>query len=342
MTHGARPGGRRGGGPPARKPNSPGKSAAKSAGKFASKSAGKFASKPAGKFASKPVGKFESKSTGKSAGIPAPKSAATGARPDRRRRGTRNPEPTLEAPAPKSGPMRVQRALARAGVASRRSADALVAAGRVHVNGAVAVVGQTVDPDRDLITIDASPIPRPAAAVWLLLNKPTGVLTTARDETGAGRRTVFDLVPTTLRRPGLTYVGRLDFMTEGVLLLTTDGDAANRLTHPSHAVDRTYIATVQGNAMTAGRALRQGIELEDGPMRPADVVVRSVGNRRWELELTIAEGRTREVRRACEMLGLRVERLVRTRFGPITLGDLEAGSVRPLTALERRRLEGES
>lgn len=240
----------------------------------------------------------------------------------------------------KSGPMRVQRALARAGIASRRAADALVAAGRVHVNGVVAAVGQTVDPDRDQITIDGTAIPRPTVATWLLLHKPAGVLTTSHDETGAGRRTVFDLVPTPLRQPGLTYVGRLDFMTEGVLLMTTDGDAANRLTHPSHAVDRTYVATVQGNATAAARALRHGIELDDGPMRPVDVMVRSIGNRRWEVELTIAEGRTREVRRACEALGLKVERLVRTRFGAIMLGDLPAGAVRPLTSLERRRLDG--
>jgi 23S rRNA pseudouridine2605 synthase len=203
----------------------------------------------------------------------------------------------------------------------------------------VATIGQTVDPERDQITVDGAAIPRPTSATWLVLNKPTGVLTTARDERGAGRRTVFDLIPPALRRPGLTYVGRLDFMTEGVLLLTTDGDLANRLTHPRHAVARTYVATVQGNAMAAARALRHGIELEDGLMRPSEVSARSVGNRRWELELTIAEGRTREVRRACEMLGLQVERLVRIGFGPITLGDLPPGGVRPLTSLERQRLQ---
>jgi 23S rRNA pseudouridine2605 synthase len=236
-------------------------------------------------------------------------------------------------------PMRVQRALARAGIASRRAADALVAAGRVQVNGIVAGVGQTVDPERDQITIDGATIPRPASATWFVLNKPAGVLTTTRDETGAGRQTVFDLVPVSLRRPGLTYVGRLDFMTEGLLLFTTDGDLANRLTHPSHTVPRTYVATVQGNAMAAARELRHGVELEDGLMRPSEVSARSIGNRRWELELTIAEGRTREVRRACEMLGLRVERLVRTQFGPITLGELTSGAARALTPLERRRLE---
>lgn len=237
--------------------------------------------------------------------------------------------------------VRVQRALARAGIASRRRADELVAAGRVRINGRVAVVGETVDLDRDELTIDGTPVVRTRGETWLVMHKPSGVLTTARDERGASRRTVFDLVPPALRRPGLRYVGRLDYMTEGVLLLTTDGVAAHRLTHPSHAVARTYVATVQGNAVLAARDFRRGIELEDGVVRPRDVTVRSVGNRRWEIELTITEGRTHEVRRACEAADLRVERLVRTRFGPIELGMLPTGSVRPLTATERRLVESE-
>lgn len=238
--------------------------------------------------------------------------------------------------------MRIQRALARAGVASRRRADALVAAGRVMVNGTAAVVGQTVDPDSDEITINGSPISRPPAiAHWLVMHKPVGVLTTARDERAMGRQTVFDLIPPALRRPGLTYVGRLDYMTEGVLLFTTDGAAAHALSHPRQAIERTYVATVQGNAMAAARALRRGIVLPDGPVRPRAVAARSVGNRRWELEVTIAEGRTHEVRRACEAVGLTVERLVRTQFGPIRLGTLVVGAVRPLTADERQRIEAQ-
>jgi 23S rRNA pseudouridine2605 synthase len=232
--------------------------------------------------------------------------------------------------------VRVQRALAHAGIASRRRADDLVAAGRVRVNGRVAVVGETVDPDRDEITVDGTPIIRTRGETWLVMHKPAGVLTTARDERGASRRTVFDLVPPPLRLPGLRYVGRLDYMTEGVLLLTTDGVAAHRLTHPSHAVPRTYLATVQGNAILAAREFRRGIKLEDGIVRPRDVTVQAVGNRRWEIELTLTEGRTHEVRRACEAANLIVERLVRTRFGPIELGTLPAGVVRPLTAAERR------
>src|SRR5579864_7393595 len=125
--------------------------------------------------------------------------------------------------------MRIQRALARSGIASRRRADELVAAGRVRVNGQLARIGQSVDPSRDRITVDGADVAPPAAsATWIVLNKPGGVLTARSDR--EGRRTVFDLVDDV---PGLTYVGRLDYMTEGVLLLTNDGTAAHRLTHPS-------------------------------------------------------------------------------------------------------------
>ena len=146
---------------------------------------------------------------------------------------------------------------------------------------------------------------------------------------------MFDLVDDV---PGLTYVGRLDFLTEGVLVLTTDGRAAHRLSHPSRQVERTYVATVQGNAMDAARLERQGVELDDGLVLPLQVEARSIGNRRWELEVTIAEGRSREVRRLCEALDLVVERLVRTRFGPIVLGSLAPGESRELNAKERRAI----
>jgi 23S rRNA pseudouridine2605 synthase len=237
------------------------------------------------------------------------------------------------------GSVRIQRALARAGIGSRRKADDLVAAGRVRVNGEVAAVGQTVDPVHDRISVDGAQITPAGPVEWLVLHKPPGVLTTARDERAAGRRTVFDLVPPALRRPGLTYVGRLDYMTEGVLLLTTDGAAAHRLTHPSFGIERTYVATVQGNAVAAARALRSGVELEDGWVQPVAATARPAGQRRWEIEITLTEGRTREVRRACEAVGVSLERLVRTRFGPIALGTLPVGSVRPLTKRELHQLE---
>lgn len=232
-------------------------------------------------------------------------------------------------------PMRIHRALARAGIASRRRAEELVAAGRVRVDGRVAQIGETVDPDTSRITVDGEQIAAPSGEEsWIVLNKPPGYVTSRRDP--QGRNTVFDLVADL---PGLTYVGRLDYLTEGVLLFTTDGAAAHRLTHPSSEVERTYVATVRGNAKAAAVQARRGVELEDGPVYPREAQSRPIGNRRSEFEVTLAEGRTREVRRLCEALGLEVERLVRIRFGPVKLGTLPPGKTRSLTTKERRAIE---
>lgn len=231
--------------------------------------------------------------------------------------------------------MRIHRALARAGIASRRKAEELVAAGRVKVNGVVARTGQSVDPAKDVITVDGRPVKAPAKPKWYVLHKPAGVLTTRSDP--EGRPTVFDLVPPD---PGLTYVGRLDYMTEGVLLLTTDGDAAHLLTHPSTQVERRYIATVRGSVRAAAAEIRAGVELEDGLVTPEEVTVtESKYPRAFDLALTIREGRTREVRRLCEAVGLEVLRLIRTSFGPVSLGALAPGASRSLTPRERELLQ---
>jgi 23S rRNA pseudouridine2605 synthase len=226
--------------------------------------------------------------------------------------------------------MRLQRALARAGVASRRAAETMITAGRVRVNGAPAILGQSVTPGVDNITVDGKAVAAPAGhAVWYLLHKPAGTLTSKGDP--RGRPTVFELVPKT---PGLTYVGRLDYLTEGALLFTTDGKLAHRLTHPSFEVERSYIATVRGDASKVPKVLRKGLVLDDGLVHVSDVKVEFEGNGHWRVGLTLTEGRNREVRRVCEALGLEVTRLVRTRFGPVHLGRLPRGACRPLTRNE--------
>ncbi|MGQ0642173.1 MAG: pseudouridine synthase [Gemmatimonadaceae bacterium] len=228
--------------------------------------------------------------------------------------------------------MRIQRALARAGIASRRKAEALVSAGRVFVNDAVAQIGQVVDPEHDRLTVDGTAIDIQAGeAVWFALNKPTGTMTTKRDT--RGRPTVFAHVPDV---PGLTYVGRLDYDTEGLLLMTTDGTAAHALTHPSREVERVYEATVTGDAPRAAKQALQGVALDDGPVRLVSARARrEPGSDRWIFEVALTEGRKREVRRLCKALGLYVKGLKRTRFGPIRLDALPVGEYRELSARER-------
>lgn len=220
---------------------------------------------------------------------------------------------------------RIQKVLARCGVGSRRECDDLVAQGRVAINGIPALPGERV-PDGAVITVDDVEIPTAPDIVVYLLNKPVDVISTSSDP--QGRPTVLDLVPT---EPRVFTVGRLDADTEGVLLLTNDGDLANRLTHPSHGVEKEYLAEVDG-VVSRGelRQLREGIELEDGPTAPAAVRLVQQDTDRAVVELIIHEGRNRQVRRMCEAIGHPVRRLVRTRVGPLRATGVAPGEWRQL------------
>jgi 23S rRNA pseudouridine2605 synthase len=229
--------------------------------------------------------------------------------------------------------MRLQRALARAGVASRRAAEELIRGGKVRVDGAVATLGSKVDPDRQKITVAGRAV-KLQARRWLAFHKPLGVVTTASDE--EGRRTVLDYIP---EPAGLTYVGRLDVMTTGLLLLTTDGEAVHRLTHPRYHIPRRYTALVHGRATAEIAALVKQKTLIDGrPVAPSEVRVRPGTDGRSILDVTLAEGRNRIVRRWAEAMGLKVDRLARLSYGPVRLGDLPSGRYRPLTPKEESAL----
>jgi 23S rRNA pseudouridine2605 synthase len=224
--------------------------------------------------------------------------------------------------------MRVQRALARAGVRSRRAAEGLIREGRVRVNGRVASIGASADPDRDTITVDGKPL-RAAREVWIALHKPVGHVTSRRDP--EGRPTVFALVPPV---PGLTYVGRLDVMTGGLLLLATDGTVVHRLTHPRYEVEKTYRARVHGRPAAEIRALLSRPVLVDGQAVAMSRAVVREADGSTDIQLVLREGRNRIVRRMCEVLGLKIERLTRIAHGPIRLGRLAPGAWRYLTAPE--------
>lgn len=226
---------------------------------------------------------------------------------------------------------RLQKVLARVGLGSRRVCEDLIAEGRVTVNGEVAELGRRVDPERDQVTVDGAPIGVRPDLVHYLLNKPAGVVTTASDP--QGRPTVMDLVP---GEPRVFPVGRLDLDTEGLLLLTNDGELANRIAHPSHGVPKEYLAEVAETPSRAAlRRLREGVELSDGLTAPAQVA--AVGPNL--VRLVIHEGRNRQVRRMLDAVGHPVVRLIRTRIGPITDQKLRPGSWRELTNDELRSLE---
>jgi len=235
---------------------------------------------------------------------------------------------------------RLQKILAARGVPSRRAAEALIEAGRVTVDDRVATLGERADPERQRIVVDGRLLSGTPPVLTLMLHKPAGVVVSASDE--HGRRTVYDLLPSA--PPGLRYVGRLDRDSEGLLLLTTDGRLAFRLTHPSYGVDKVYEATVEGEPTPeALGALERGVALDDGRTAPAHArllgrVRGPAGARRSRVRLVLREGRKRQVRRMLEAVGYPVRRLVRTRVGGLQLGTLPPGAARPLDASELERL----
>jgi 23S rRNA pseudouridine2605 synthase len=235
-----------------------------------------------------------------------------------------------ESPPPLSTGDRLQKVMARIGVGSRRVCEELIVDGRVTVNGEVPILGRRVDPTVDRVELDGVPLPVQPGLVHYLVNKPAGVVSTAEDP--HGRPTVVSLVPDD---PRLFPVGRLDMDSEGLLILTNDGELTHRLTHPSFGVPKEYLVQVEGEP-TSGeiRRLRDGVDLDDGLTAPARVSVVAP----TLLRIVIHEGRNRQIRRMCEAVGHPVVRLVRTRIGPLADPSLSPGSYRPLTFDEVRGL----
>jgi 23S rRNA pseudouridine2605 synthase len=230
---------------------------------------------------------------------------------------------------------RLQKVLARAGFGSRRTNEALIAEGRVTVNGEVAVLGRRVDPDSDRIALDGVPVIVDADLVHWLLNKPAGYVTTAHDT--HDRPTVLDLVP---GEPRVFPVGRLDLETEGLLLLTNDGDLAQLLTHPRHGVEKEYFVEVEGKPTPSElRTLREGVELDDGATQPARAkILQTSADGTTALTIVVKEGRKRMVRRMFSAVGHPVVRLARTRIGTLRDPHLAPGAWRELTTAEVREL----
>ena len=231
---------------------------------------------------------------------------------------------------------RLQKILAAAGVASRREAEQIIASGRVGVNGViVSEMGFKADLDIDIVTVDGKRIISGTAKIYIMLYKPAGYVTTMKDP--QGRQIVTDLLKDVKER--IFPVGRLDYNTEGLLLLTNDGEWANTLAHPRHEVDKEYQVRVRGKVSPAQiRHLSEGVELEDGRTAPAVVrIIRESDNNTW-ISVTIHEGRYRQVRRMCEALDLQVVRLKRSRYGFLELGNLKPGEYRRLTDVEANRL----
>lgn len=232
---------------------------------------------------------------------------------------------------------RLQKILARSGYGSRRSNEELILAGRVRVNGEVAVLGTRADPQRDSITVDNQPIPKQESPIYVALNKPQSVLSEVKVEEGDSRETVRDLVPI----PGhLFIVGRLDYESEGLILLTNDGELANRLTHPRYGHEKEYRVQVsQRPDNRQYEAWRHGIVMDDGyRTAPAQVRLESASGKNFWLRVILNEGRKRQIREMGRLTGLHVQRIQRIRIGTLELGDLKPGQWRHLRPEEVRAL----
>ena len=230
--------------------------------------------------------------------------------------------------------MRIQKILSDRGVSSRRKAEELMLAGRVTVNGQVCNPGDQADPDRDDIRVDGKPIPKAAERLYIMLHKPRGYVCTLSDE--RGRRTVAELVADCGQR--VYPCGRLDYDSEGLLLMTNDGDFAQTLMHPKHEVDKVYLVTVTGCTPEGIEKLKLPVTLDGYTIRPPQVRLVREGEKAM-LEVTIHEGRNRQVRRMCAMAGMSVVRLKRIREGALSLGDLPCGKWRKLTQREVQMLK---
>lgn len=232
---------------------------------------------------------------------------------------------------------RLQKILAQAGVASRRQSEELIIQGRVEVNGEkVTQLGVKVNPGEDVILVDGKPIGQEEAKVYLMLHKPGGYISSAKDP--QGRSTVLDFFPNLPQR--IYPVGRLDYDTEGLLLLTNDGELTHALTHPRHQISKVYLARVEGVPnKEALKKFARGIELEDGITAPAKIAIIDISKGKALLEIEIHEGRNRQVRRMCEAIGHPIVYLKRTQVGPLQLGDLPRGEFRNLSNREVRELK---